>query len=177
MSIPETSLASYNVVRSKSGSVLGGAMSTNSVMQSTASMPVPAHEHATCLHDVQLYSDDAYLLDSLTTFVGREIVKGNSAIVIATKEHRDGLAERLARQYPDLCLAVEQGRYIALDAADTLSKFMVNGTPDPVLFSELVGATVSRAAAAVRGEHSRVAAYGEMVSLLWAEGEYEAVVS
>jgi len=25
---------------------------------------------------VQLYSDDAYLLDSLTTFVGREITKG-----------------------------------------------------------------------------------------------------
>jgi len=71
---------------------------------------------------------------------------------------------------------VEQGRYISLDAADTLSKFMVNGTPDPILFSELIGATVSRAAAAVRGEHSRVAAYGEMVSLLWAEGEYEAVV-
>ena len=65
---------------------------------------------------------------------------------------------------------MEQGRYIALDAADTLSKFMVNGTPDPILFSELIGATVSRAAAAVRGEHSRVAAYGEMVSLLWAEG-------
>src|ERR1700730_3190896 len=151
-------------------------MSTNSAVQSTASMFVPAHEHATCLHDVQLYSDDAYLLDSLTTFVGREIAKGNSAIVIATKEHRDGLAERLARQYPDLCLAVEQGRYIPLDAADTLSKFMVNGTPDPALFSEVVGATVSRAAAAVRGEHSRVAAYGEMVSLLWAKGEYEAVV-
>ena len=151
-------------------------MSTNSAVQSTASMFVPAHEHATCLHDVQLYSDDAYLLDSLTTFVGREIAKGNSAIVIATKEHRDGLAERLARQYPDLCLAVEQGRYIALDAADTLSKFMVNGTPDPVLFSEVVGSTISRASAAIRGEHSRVAAYGEMVSLLWAEGEYEAVV-
>jgi hypothetical protein len=109
-------------------------------------------------------------------FVGREIAKGNSAIVIATKEHRDGLAERLGRQYPTLCLAVEQGRYVALDAADTLSKFMVNGTPDPVLFSEVVGAAVSRAAATVRGEHSRVAAYGEMVSLLWAAGEYEAVV-
>src|SRR6266853_1614704 len=150
-------------------------MSTNSVVQSTAPVPVPADD-AICLHDVQLYSDDAYLLDSLTTFVGREIAQGNSAIVIATKQHRDGLAERLARQYPDLCLAVEQGRYIALDAADTLSTFMVNGTPDPVLFSEVVGATISRAAAAVRGGHSRVAAYGEMVSLLWAEGEYEAVV-
>src|ERR1700694_1878236 len=155
---------------------LGEQMSTNSAVQSTASMFVPVHEHATCLHDVQLYSDDAYLLDSLTTFVGREIVKGNSAIVIATKEHRDGLAERLARQYPDLCLAVEQGRYIPLDAADTLSKFMVNGTPDPAVFSGLSVALVAGAAAAVRGEHSRVAAYGEMVSLLWAEGEYEAVV-
>jgi signal transduction histidine kinase len=126
-------------------------MSTSSVVQSTASMAVPADD-ATCLHDVQLYTDDAYLLDSLTTFVGREIAQDNSAIVIATKEHRDGLAERLGRQYPDLCLALEQGRYIALDAADTLSKFMVNGTPDPVLFSEVVGATISRAAAAVLGK-------------------------
>jgi len=68
-------------------------MSTSSVAQSTASLAVPADD-AACLHDVQLYSDDAYLLDSLTTFVGREIAQGNSAIVIATKEHRDGLAER-----------------------------------------------------------------------------------
>ncbi len=41
----------------KAAASSGGAMSTNGVMQSTASMPVPAHEHATCLHDVQLYSD------------------------------------------------------------------------------------------------------------------------
>ncbi len=72
-------------------------MSTNSVVQSTAPVPVPADD-ATCLHDVQLYTDDAYLLDSLTTFVGRGIAQGNSAIVIATKERRDRLAERLARK-------------------------------------------------------------------------------
>ena len=63
------------IKQNKAAASSGGAMSTNMVVQSTASMPVPADD-ATCLHDVQSYSDDAYLLDSLTTFVGREITKG-----------------------------------------------------------------------------------------------------
>src|SRR6202035_3805564 len=49
--------------KNKAAASSGGAMSTNIVVQSTASMPVPADD-ATSLHDVQLYSDDAYLLDS-----------------------------------------------------------------------------------------------------------------
>ena len=53
-------------------------------------------------------------------------------IVVATESHRDGLLPRLQAYGLDIGAAIEQGRYISLDAAETLSKFMVNGLPDPV---------------------------------------------
>ena len=49
--------------------------------------------------------------------------------MIATKAHRDGLAQRFQARGLDTTRAIEQGRYIALDAAETLAKFMVDGWP------------------------------------------------
>jgi PAS domain S-box-containing protein len=64
---------------------------------------------------------------------------------------------------------------VALDAADTLSKFMRDGSPDPRAFANVVGGVFDRARA-VAGVGPRVAAFGEMVALLWAEGKPEAAI-
>ena len=72
--------------------------------------------------------------------------------------------------------AIEQGRYIALDAVDTLSTFMINGTPDPVRFLKLLGDLVLTAAEAAKGEQARVAIFGEMCHLLWAQANAEAAI-
>jgi hypothetical protein len=72
--------------------------------------------------------------------------------------------------------AIEHGRYIALDAAETLSTFMRNGMPDSVLFSELLGNLIVTAAEAAKGEQARVAIFGECVHLLWAQGNASAAV-
>jgi hypothetical protein len=74
----------------------------------------------------------------------------------------------------DIAAAIEQGRYIALDAADALSAFMINGMPDPVRFSELLRNLISTAANA--GKKGRVAVFGECVHLLWAQGNPEATI-
>ena len=63
-----------------------------------------------------------------------------------------------------------------MDAADTLAKFTVNGWPDAALFSELIGAYVLQAQAASRDGSSQVIAFGEMVSLLWAQGKPDAAI-
>jgi hypothetical protein len=76
----------------------------------------------------------------------------------------------------DIGAAIEQGRYIPLDAADTLSMFMVNGMPDPVRFLELLGDLIVTAIEATKGEHPRVSIFGECVHLLWAVGNAEAAV-
>jgi PAS domain S-box-containing protein len=65
---------------------------------------------------------------------------------------------------------VEQGRYVALDAEETLAQFMVNGWPDERQFVELMGGVISRARDSAQSEHGRTALFGEMVALLWDAG-------
>jgi signal transduction histidine kinase len=126
-------------------------------------------------HSVQFYGEDSSLLDESSRFIGTHLVSGDAAVVIATKAHRDGIAQRLQSRGFDLFVAVTKGRYIALDAAETLARFMRNGRPDAKLFGDVIGVILAKAAA-TGGDASGVAAFGEMVALLWAEGNAEAAV-
>lgn len=101
---------------------------------------------------------------------------GDAAVIIATQAHLDGLADRLASRALNVSKAVREGRYIALDAAKTLAKFMRNGQPDPDAFAATIGAVLARANAAAESQDSRVVAFGEMVALLWAEGNIDAAI-
>ncbi len=123
-------------------------------------------------HFVQFYETDTFLLDSLSGFVGAGLGEGDACIVVATKEHRDGLEERLQRYGLDVSAATASGQFIALDASETLSEFMVAGEPEPVRFAEAVGGIITRAAEG----RSRVRIFGEMVALLWAEGKRSAAL-
>lgn len=132
------------------------------------------HMHSN--HSVQFYEDDAFLLDELSRFIGSALGAGDAAVVIATRAHREKLARGLKALGLDIALATRQGRYVSLDAAQTLSKFMLDGRPDAARFTELVGGVVQHAAVAAKGERPRVAAFGEMVALLWEEGKLEAAI-
>jgi DNA-binding NarL/FixJ family response regulator len=127
-------------------------------------------------HVAGFYSDDRRLLDDLTQFVGAALKAGNAAIVVATESHRDGLLPRLQAYGLDIGAAIEQGRYVALDAASVLSAFMLNGMLDPVRFLELLGDLIVTATEAAKGEQARVAFFGECVHLLWVQGNAEAAI-
>ena len=51
-------------------------------------------------HVVQFYSEDRFLLDELSHFIGTALAAGSSAVVIATKGHEDNLSQRLKGQGP-----------------------------------------------------------------------------
>lgn len=127
-------------------------------------------------HSVQFYCQDKFLLDSLSRFIGSALGAGDAGIVIATAEHRTELAGRLSACGLDMARAVEHGRYVALDAAETLSQFMVDGWPDEKRFVDVIGGVISRARAAAEREHGRAALFGEMVALLWEQGKIGAVL-
>lgn len=127
-------------------------------------------------HSVQFYADDSFLLEGLGRFVGAALVAGDAAVVMATRAHREGVAEGLKERGLDLRVAAKQGRYLSFDAAETLSKFMMNGWPDAVRFSRVIGNVITQLATAVPGKHLGVAAFGEMVVLLWAEGKPDAAI-
>jgi DNA-binding NarL/FixJ family response regulator len=129
-----------------------------------------------CHHEVLFYSDDAVFLESFTRFIAAALMAGNAAIVVATKSHRDSLIQRLKAEGVDVDGAIQQGTYIPLDAADTLSTIMVNGLPDPVRFFEGLSGLIEEASKAAKADHPRVAFCGECVGLLWAEGKTDAAI-
>jgi signal transduction histidine kinase len=154
-------------------------MSTANTPSPEAVSPAPlAHwvDHSQPAHVVQFYGDDGFLLDELSRFIGTALGAGDAAVVIATKEHRDGLTRRLQMWGLDPTWAVAQGRYVAMDAAETLSKIMLDGWPDAARFAEVVGTAIASVATVTQGEPRRIAAFGEMVALLWVEGKPEAAI-
>ena len=48
-------------------------------------------------HFVRFYETDAFLLDAVATFCADAILMDGAAVVVATAEHRAGIAERLRR--------------------------------------------------------------------------------
>lgn len=116
-------------------------------------------------HVVQLYRDERFLVEAVALFAGIALGKGEGVVLVATPAHLQGIEKRLEAN--GFCVEdVKQwGQLTVKDAPETLSGFMVNGMPDPVLFKTIVGSVIQRASAAARTGKVRV--YGEMVNLLW----------
>jgi DNA-binding NarL/FixJ family response regulator len=80
-------------------------------------------EGITHRHEVGFYSDHGSFLDGFTQFIDAALMGGKAVIVVATESHRDSLPLRLQAHGLDIGAAIEEGRYISLDADDTLSTF------------------------------------------------------
>jgi DNA-binding NarL/FixJ family response regulator len=146
------------------------------VSSSIKGFPDTSGEKAPHRHEVLFYSYDAVLLDSVTRFIAAALKAGNAAIVLATQSHRDGLLQRLKAEGVDTDVALQQGTYISLDAADTLSSIMVNDMPDAPRFFEVVSDLIEAAAKAAKSEQPQVVVFGEAVALLLAEGKPDAAI-
>ena len=133
-------------------------------------------EKAAHCHEVLFYSDEAILLDTFARFIAVALKSGRAAIVAVTESHQDGLVSRLKERGLDVDAATQQGTYIQLDVAKTLSTFMVNGMPDATRFFEMAGGLIEAAAKAATEPHRGVVACGEDPSVLWAEGMADAAI-
>jgi PAS domain S-box-containing protein len=127
-------------------------------------------------HVVQLYSDGSLLLDVLCRFIGAALAVGDAGIVIATKEHHEGLAARLKARGLDTEKAISQGRYVLVDAEEMLPRIVVNDHVDEGRFDQIIGEILTRARNAADCKDSRIAVFGELVALLWAQGKPQEAV-
>jgi signal transduction histidine kinase len=123
-----------------------------------------------CQHAVQFYESESFLYDKVSRFVNTALAAGKSAIVIASKAHREAIDKRV--DLSSLGIG-SQAQFISLDAEETLSRFMVDGWPDPQRFADVIGGALRRASA---DGAVGVRAFGEMVALLCAAGKAEAAV-
>jgi PAS domain S-box-containing protein len=151
-------------------------MSTLETVDSTLAPIAQWHDHDRRAHVVHFYAEEASLLEALSRFIGAALGAGDSAIVIATPDHQHRLAQRLQGGGLDTEKLVELGRYISLDAAETLSNVMVDGMPDQARFNQVMKSVITRAEATVEGTEPRLALYGEMVALLWEERKLDAAL-
>lgn len=119
-------------------------------------MRVQAETQKHAPHVVQFYSDDDELVASVTQHLIDGFRRGEVAVVIATPRHRVAIARACGTR----------GNIVTLDAAETLEAFMVDGRPDAGLFDAVVGDAVR--GIAIDGHRAR--AFGEMVALLWDQG-------
>lgn len=127
-------------------------------------------------HEVTIYSEDEHLLEDVTRFIGTALKAGDAAIIVATESHRESLLPRLQAYGLEVSEAIQQGRYIAIDAAETIRTFVVDGIVDARRFLDDFGNLIQNAAKAARRENPRVAVFGEGGDLLVAEGNVEAAI-
>ena len=126
-------------------------------------------------HHVQFYSDESVLIESFARYVAGALQAGDTAVVVATKPHREALIRRLTVEGFDVNGAIREMTYISLDAAEALPGFMKGDFPDPVRFFEATKNLVAVAELTKRKGH-RVHACGEVAPLLWAEGNVEGAI-
>jgi DNA-binding NarL/FixJ family response regulator len=125
-------------------------------------------------HEALFYSEDAVLVNRVAGFIAPALRSDNPAIVVATESHREALTRRLKEDGLDLEGAIQKGKYISLDATETLSRLLVNGSIDRVRFINHATELLKSASNAMNNRRPRIALFGEGVGLLWAEGNTDA---
>ena len=106
----------------------------------------------------------AYLLEALRA--------GRAAVVIATPEHQRVIRAWLAQAGADVAAAEAAGTFVALDALETMSRFMVAGWPDAASFWRVISPLIRR----VTETGKPACLFGEMVALLWDSGQVNAAI-
>ena len=135
---------------------------------------IAAHAQArsSSQHLVQFYEDESSIVNNVAYLAARTLASGDSSVVVATEAHLEQIQQRLASS--DLDAALNSGRYVTVDAAQALSKFMVNGQPHKAKFDDVVGGIVG--GAAKNSANGFVFAFGDMVGLLCAANNPDAAV-
>src|SRR6266545_5520164 len=90
-------------------------------------------------HVVQLYRDERYLVEAVALLAGLGIGKGDAVILLATAPHLRAVEEHLGGQGFAVDDVTQWGQLMMLDASELLSRFMVDGLPDPTLFNAVIG--------------------------------------
>jgi anti-sigma regulatory factor (Ser/Thr protein kinase) len=122
-------------------------------------------------HVVGFYERDHELVEAVTSFFASALQGDGAAVIIATAPHRAAVEDALVGQGHAVRELTETGRYVPLDAGETLAAFMRDDHPDPAAFASVIGNVLDELA----GE-GPTHAFGEMVALLWDAGNAEAAI-
>ena len=125
-------------------------------------------------HAVRFYQNG----DELSRIVADFILEGHAtadpALVISTAAHHLDLVKELRRRELDVDRLQNEGALVLADADELLRQFMRDGMPAPRLFRKTIVPLIEKACAGRK--NCTVRAYGEMVDVLWRQGNTVAAV-
>lgn len=137
--------------------------------EAVRSVSTPARHHA-----VRFYENDRSLSHIVAQFLGDGLTAGDAAMVVATAAQRGAIVRELAVRSFDVVQLQQSGDLVVLDASDTLATFMSNDTPDAEKFNDYMCGVIR---GACRGQANRaVRIYGQMVDILWQDGQHRAAI-
>jgi MEDS: MEthanogen/methylotroph, DcmR Sensory domain len=126
-------------------------------------------------HYVQLYEADEQALSvNVGLYLWEGLRRGEGALVIATPDHTELFLRELDRLGAATSKLLQSRQLVVLDAAETMSLFMVAGQPDWHRFKRAVSEAMRQVLPAHDGAGLR--AYGEMVGLLWKTRQFAAAI-
>jgi len=122
-------------------------------------------------HLVQFFAgDEPRLVRNVAKYLSRLLHDGGGAVIIAARARREAIVAEIGDR---LGAVPAPDRLVLLDSHTTLDLFMVDGRPDAALFDATVGAVARE----LYARFGAVRAYGEMVGVLWTQGNSEAAAA
>jgi DcmR-like sensory protein len=126
------------------------------------------HDSAPLDHGVQLYRDVSELSEVVAAYLAAGFEREAPALVIATPDHWRAIAGRLAESGWESGRVEEHGLLVVAEAGATLAAIMVDGSPSPRRFGQVVGGLLNQVSRRSPARAPR--AFGEMVDLLCERG-------
>jgi hypothetical protein len=134
----------------------------------------PAQNETGHFHAVKFYETPESLCRIVAEFLGEGLIARQPALVVATAEHRDGIVAELNGRHFDVDRMQAAGDLLLVDASEMLATFMIDGMPDEGLFFAHLRDALQRLCAT--RSRCAIRAYGEMVDVLWRDGEEVAAI-
>ena len=131
--------------------------------------PRRAHFHA-----VRFYEGERSLAQITAQFFAEGFADDHPAVVAATPSFRAALLLELSSRSFDVVELQRSRLLFLLDAKDTLSNFMVDGKPDAARFNEAMCAAIEHVCE--DRTECQVRVFGQMVDVLWRDGQQEAAI-
>src|SRR5689334_12202824 len=126
-------------------------------------------------HIVQLYQDQQFLNRAVCRFAAGAIANGEGVILVPTAAHWDAFRPRLEAEGVDVKAAQGSGQLTIVDADELLPRFMKDTMPDAPVFLGLAADVIANARG--EGRFPKVRWWGEMVNVLWEQGNVAASMS
>ena len=129
------------------------------------------------VHAMQLYDGAESFADGLAGFFDLALRRGDATCLIANRLVRESVRDGLRARGWDVGGSSRHKRYLEVDAADALNRFIRNGLPDPDRLAGVVKELDEYRRAESAGATSRLTVCGNMVVSLIEDGNAPAAIA